>query len=287
MRIVNLAHGDFLMLGGFLRLLAVQSVRASIRCRRCRSRCSLFLMAGLPLYYLLVPRLLHGARSGDALDHPVLRLLAGDRGARHHRLRHQRALDPRHRAGRPVAAVESGSPDGGQPGPVTLFGQSLPAAWVVSAHRQRPGRAADLSLSLSHAPRLSHARGDGAARGGARAAASTSIASPPSPSASASRLPAIAGVFAPFMLGSVTPAMGVDMTIVSFAVIVIGSLGNPLGTVLGGVALRHLLHADAELFQLLGQSAALSPAHRHSAGAAERASRPAGAPCLGGGATRC
>jgi branched-chain amino acid transport system permease protein len=37
------------------------------------------------------------------------------------------------------------------------------------------------------------------------------------------------------MLGSVTPAMGVDLNIQSFVVIVIGSLGNPLGTVLGGI----------------------------------------------------
>jgi branched-chain amino acid transport system permease protein len=37
------------------------------------------------------------------------------------------------------------------------------------------------------------------------------------------------------MLGSITPAMGTDTTITSFAVIVIGSLGNPLGTVLGGL----------------------------------------------------
>lgn len=48
-------------------------------------------------------------------------------------------------------------------------------------------------------------------------------------------LAAVGGVFAPFMLGSITPAMGVDSTVVSFAVIVMGSLGNPLGTVLGGL----------------------------------------------------
>ena len=48
-------------------------------------------------------------------------------------------------------------------------------------------------------------------------------------------LAAVAGVFAPFMLGSITPAMGVDVTVTSFTVIVIGSLGNPLGTVLGGL----------------------------------------------------
>ena len=50
-----------------------------------------------------------------------------------------------------------------------------------------------------------------------------------------SGLAALAGVFAPFMLGSITPAMGVNVTVTSFAVIVIGSLGNPLGTVLGGL----------------------------------------------------
>lgn len=48
-------------------------------------------------------------------------------------------------------------------------------------------------------------------------------------------LAGIAGVFAPFMLGSVTPAIGVSVNLAAFAVIVVGTLGNPLGTVLGGM----------------------------------------------------
>jgi branched-chain amino acid transport system permease protein len=48
-------------------------------------------------------------------------------------------------------------------------------------------------------------------------------------------LAAVAGVLAPFMFGSIVPAMGVAVTITSFAVIVMGSLGQPLGTVLGGM----------------------------------------------------
>lgn len=48
-------------------------------------------------------------------------------------------------------------------------------------------------------------------------------------------LAGIAGVFAPFMLGSITPATGVDLSVAAFAVIVIGTLGNPLGTALGGI----------------------------------------------------
>ena len=47
-------------------------------------------------------------------------------------------------------------------------------------------------------------------------------------------LAGIAGVFAPFMLGSVTPSIGVQINIAAFAVIIVGTLGNPLGTVLGG-----------------------------------------------------
>ena len=93
-------------------------------------------------------------------------------------------------------------------------------------------------------------------------------------------LSAVAGVFAPFMLGSITPAMGVDATVTSFAVIVIGSLGNPLGTVLGGLNLRRLLHVHAELLQLLGQSVAVCPPHCDPVGAAKRNSWAAGARCL-------
>ena len=48
-------------------------------------------------------------------------------------------------------------------------------------------------------------------------------------------LAGIAGVFAPFMLGSITPAIGVQINVAAFAVIVVGTLGNPLGTVLGGL----------------------------------------------------
>jgi len=41
-----------------------------------------------------------------------------------------------------------------------------------------------------------------------------------------------AGALAPL---ATAPAMGAEVTITSFAVIVIGSLGNPLGTLLGGL----------------------------------------------------
>ena len=60
-------------------------------------------------------------------------------------------------------------------------------------------------------------------------------------------LAAAASVFAPFMLGSITPAMGAEVTVTSFAVIVIGSLGNPLGTVLGGMVMQSYYSSWANL----------------------------------------
>ncbi|AEJ40616.1 putative ABC-type branched-chain amino acid transport system, permease component [Sulfobacillus acidophilus TPY] len=46
---------------------------------------------------------------------------------------------------------------------------------------------------------------------------------------------AAAGVLSPLMLGAIDPTMGIDLTATAFAVVIIGSLGNPLGTLLGGL----------------------------------------------------
>jgi branched-chain amino acid transport system permease protein len=48
-------------------------------------------------------------------------------------------------------------------------------------------------------------------------------------------LAGVAGVFVPYMLGSLSPDIGNELTTTSFAVIIIGSLGNPLGTGIGGL----------------------------------------------------
>src|SRR5205823_152089 len=82
-------------------------------------------------------------------------------------------------------------------GPIEVLGQTFPASWVASGIDVHRVSAIAFGVGLA--------------------------------------LAAVAGVFAPFMLGSITPAMGVDVTVTSFTVIVIGSLGNPLGTVLGGL----------------------------------------------------
>ena len=234
MRIVNLAHGDFLMLGAFLAfwlftLFALNPVAAVV------VAFVVFMLVGLPLYYLAGAAAAARQGPGNAVVHSVLRPLAGDRGGDDDRLRHQRALDPRRpawarrRRGRKLLCRPPG-----RTGPVELFGQTFPAAWVASSIAS--GGAVLLVYLYLYQTRLGYLtravmdNRDEAIATGIDVHRVSAIAF-----GIGIGLAAVAGVFAPFMLGSITPAMGAEVTITAFAVIVIGSLGNPLGTVLGGI----------------------------------------------------
>jgi branched-chain amino acid transport system permease protein len=119
-------------------------------------------------------------------------------------------------------------------GPVELLGQTFPAAWVASGIVS--GFAVLLVYLYLYRTRLGYLtravmdNRDEAIATGIDVHRISAVAF-----GIGLGLAAAAGVFAPFMLGSITPAMGAEVTVTSFAVIVIGSLGNPLGTVLGGV----------------------------------------------------
>ncbi len=233
MRIVNLAHGDFVMLGAFLafwlfNLLAVNPIPGLA------IAAALFLLAGLPLYYLLVPRLLR-ARDPEMLSFilffgfsQVIEALAAIAFGTS-----ERSI-PGGTMAQAAAAIASFLGLAYTPGPVEILGQSFPIAWVAS------GIASALAVLLVYLY-LYRSRIGALTRAvmASREEAISSGIDVHRVSAIAFgvglALAAVAGVFAPFMLGSITPAMGVDVTITSFAVIVIGSLGNPLGTVLGGL----------------------------------------------------
>ena len=234
MRIVNLAHGDFLMLGAFVAfwlytLFGIDPVFAI------PVAFLLFAIIGLPLYYLLVPRLL-AARDPEMLSiilffgfSQVVEALAtiafgtseqsipgGELGASIRNF---------------FARITGREVEGG---PIEIFGQSFPSAWIVS------GVASLVAVALvylylyrtrtGYLTRAVMSRRDEALATGIDVHRVSAIAF-----GVGIGLAAIGGVFAPFMLGSITPAMGVDATVTSFAVIVVGSLGNPLGTVLGGL----------------------------------------------------
>jgi branched-chain amino acid transport system permease protein len=234
MRIVNLAHGDFLMLGAFLAfwlftLFAINPVPAILIVF------TLFAVVGLPIYYLLVPRLLK-ARDPEMLSfilffglsqviEAVTTIAFGTS---------ERSI-PGGQLGIAIAAVR-GFFSGHEVdnGPVEIFGQTFPAAWVAS------GVASGLAVlfvylylyrtRIGYLTRAIMVNREEAVATGINVHRVSAFAF-----GVGLGLAAVAGVFAPFMLGSITPAMGVEVTVTSFTVIVIGSLGNPLGTVLGGL----------------------------------------------------
>lgn len=218
MRIVNLAHGDVLMLGAFgaywlFQLLGLNPVLAVP---------ILFVgfgLLGLPLYYLLVPRLL-AARDPEMLS---IILFFG----------FSQVIEA-------VTTIAFGTSERSIPGrvlgsgPVELFRQSFPSAWIVTGSVSAAGvLLVYLYLYRSRLGYLTRAvmvDRDEALSTGIDVHRVSAIAF-----GIGIALAAVAGVFAPFMMGSITPSMGVDVTITAFAVIVIGSLGNPLGAVLGGI----------------------------------------------------
>ena len=234
MRIVNLAHGDFLMLGAFLAfwlftlydLNPVPAVPIAF---------ALFLLAGLPLYFLLVPRLLT-AKDPEMLSfilffgfsqviEAVATIAFGTS---------ERSIPGGELGAALAAAASLLTGHEVENGPIEVLGQTFPASWVAS------GIASALGVlfvyfylyrtRLGYLTRAVMVNREEAIATGIDVHSVSAIAF-----GIGLALAAVAGVFAPFMLGSITPAMGVDVTVTSFTVIVIGSLGNPLGTVLGGL----------------------------------------------------
>ncbi|MDP8002901.1 MAG: branched-chain amino acid ABC transporter permease, partial [Caldisphaera sp.] len=45
----------------------------------------------------------------------------------------------------------------------------------------------------------------------------------------------MAGVLSPYVFGSIYPSMGDFITVIAFTIVIIGALGNPLSTILGGL----------------------------------------------------
>lgn len=218
MRIVNLAHGDFVMLGAyaafwFFTLLVLHPLSTAV------IMALVLIGAGIPIYYLVVPRLLL-ARDSEMLS---LILFFGM----------SQAIEA-------LAAIFWGSTERSLPprilgaGSIEILTARMPKAWVFSAvvsliavvlvylylYRTRLGaltRAVMVSREEAMATGIDTHLISAIAFG-------IGIA-----------LAGVAGVFLPFMMGSVTPGIGVELNIAAFVVIVIGTLGNPLGTLLGGI----------------------------------------------------
>ena len=217
-RIVNLAHGDVVMLGGYgawelyygfgvSPLLAVVIV------------VPFAVIAGFALYQAIRPRL---GRSDDPEMLSLVLFFGSSQVIEAAAVlafsNNQRALPSSSLAGHPVV----------------IAGQSYPGTLVVSAAVSVPILAA-LLLYLYRSP-LGRATRAVMADPLEAAAVGIPVKRVSSLSFGVSlALAATAGVFGVFLFGGVSPSEGVGLTVISFAVIVLGSLGNPLGTVVGGL----------------------------------------------------
>lgn len=218
MRFVNLAHGDFLMLGAFgayfaYTLYGISPIIAAI------VEIFAMIVLGALIYYAFVPRLLR-SKDPEMLSlifffgiSQVLEALAVIFFSN----------NPRSLAWSALGTAN-----------YTIFGQSFQESWVVSA------LVSVIAIMLVYWY-LYHTKLGYATRavmGSMEEAASSGI-NVHRVSAWAMgiglALAAAAGALSPFFLGSITPNMGGDITTTAFSIIIIGSLGNPLGTVLGGI----------------------------------------------------
>jgi len=205
MRVVNLAHGDFLMLGAFgaywmFQLFGVNPVVSIVFVFVA------FALIGLPLYYLLVPRLLM-AKDPEMLSIILFFGLA-------------QVIEA-------LTTIAFGTSERSIPGrvlgvgPISVLGQSFPRAWVIA------GIASGVAVllvylylywtRLGYLTRAVMVHREEAVSTGINVHRISALAF-----GIGLALAAVAGVFASFMLGSITPAMGTEITVTSFAVIVVG-----------------------------------------------------------------
>ena len=218
MRIINLAHGQFIVLGGYGAWLLAQHFGLNPLWALPLSVLGALLL-GWPLYRGVVPRL---QRSGDpemlsfilffGIGQILESLTELAFGA------DQRSL--------PDGALGSGN--------LGVFGQQFPDSWWWAAAFSVAAMAG-LWFYFTHtragyATRAVMANREEALATGIDVHRVSAIAF-----VAGLALAGIAGVFVPYLLGSVSPDLGNGLTTTAFAIVIIGALGNPLGTVVGGL----------------------------------------------------
>jgi branched-chain amino acid transport system permease protein len=218
MRMINLAHGQFLLLGGYGAYLLSRDFHLNPIFGVPLAMAGATVI-GVPLYMAVVPRL-QASRDPEMLSfllffgvaQVIEAITIFSFGA------DQRSL--------PEDALGSGN--------IGVLGQQFPDSWwVAAAVSVLAIGALYLYLTrtrLGYATRAIMANREEAYATGIDIKRVSAIAF-----VIGLALAGIAGVFVPYLLGSISPDLGNDLTTTSFAVIIIGSLGNPIGTVIGGL----------------------------------------------------
>ncbi len=215
MRLVNLAHGDLVVWGGYLAYSLTTSAHVNPLWAIPIS-IPLALVAGFLLYVLTVPRL---RRSPDTETSSLILFFGVSQVLE--------ALATMKYGTNQVTLPELGNP-------VTIFGQQYAASLVASAALAVPALALFYlylyRTRLGLATRAVMANEEEATASGVRIRLVATSAF-----MIGLAFAAAAGPLATFMLGGINPTTGGGLTITAFTIIIIGSLGNPAGTAAGGV----------------------------------------------------
>jgi branched-chain amino acid transport system permease protein len=234
MRVVNLAHGEFVAIGSYAAIY-LYSYFAFNPVISLAIIVPLFLLIGFPLYFLLVPRL---QKSDDPemnsfiLFFGLAFFIEG------------------------IAVLEFGSTprtlsfSSFRPLHVAFLGATIPFAWIVIA--------AVSLVFIVFSYLLIYRTGFGLQVRALMANRYEAIANGVNVNLVSSvifslsiALAAVAGVFSSLISFATTPDIGSTYTLISFAVIIIGALGNPLATVVGGIVFAFAYgYADIYIPQL-------------------------------------
>ena len=215
MRLVNLAHGDLVVFGGYLGYTLVVDAHVNSLWAIPLSIPAAFIF-GFVVYRLTVPRL---KRSVDTETASLIVFFGISQVLE--------ALMTMAYGANQVTLPSLG-------GPISIFGQDYSSSVVVSAALSVP--ALGLLYVYLYRTRI------GLATRAVMADEEEAVASGVRVRLVATwafmigvAFATTAGVLTAFMLGGINPTTGSGLTITAFTVIIIGSLGNPLGTVVGGL----------------------------------------------------
>jgi branched-chain amino acid transport system permease protein len=218
MQMVNLAHGDFVVLGGYVAISSLTSFHINPLLSLIFALV-LFFLVGLGLFFPLIPRL-SNSRDPEMLS---LILFFGLSQVLEALMVIKFGVNPQ---SLPLSVFGNSS--------WHFLGQRYQISWVVSA------LVSLVMIGLTYLF-LNYTRMGLAARAimGNREEAIASGLPVKHTSAVTFAvgiaLAAMSGVLSPLMIGSLDPTSGLGLTTIAFAIVVIGSLGNPLGSVLGGL----------------------------------------------------
>lgn len=217
MRIVNLAHGNFIMLGSYVAIVLFSSLRWN-PVMSLIVVAPLFFAISLPLYYILVPRLLKGSDPEISsfilffgIAYIIQAIAISIFGQNFYSI--------------PLSVFHHNN--------VSIAGAIIPYSWVIISIVSIVGILL-LYVYLYHtkiglSTRALMVNREEAQASGINIHFISAIAF-----AISIALVASSGAFSSVMLFATTPNIGDILTITAFSIVIIGSLGKPIATVAGG-----------------------------------------------------